>query len=600
MVSMRLLMNSLRKRKLLVAIQVVVLFLIFSHSFGTDYLIPYNSNTEYASSAARVQPMQLPDPVAKRTLIGNVLRAALDAKPSPFKLDRDALKTSSCPKKGDVSSGGIDQFHWTSAKNLKACLNLDDYAIKTLSEAHSRYMKTLFNDKGEFAISKSDFKKLYPNEKGIVTLGGGRYTILAMLMIETVRRHGSTLPVEVMFPPEDEGEFDFCNNWLPKHNGRCVMMSQEVPFEILQKDKEVRFKSYQIKSLALLLTSFKQFVFIDADNNAMKNIDHIFDTEAFKTHGLILWPDLWKRFTNPGFYDIAGVKYDLGKRVRNVNDDASPPETYDPNHSIYTTHDLKQREEIAKHLYEDVSLADLDGTIADTTTESGQMMVDNKKHLSTLLLALYYNIYGPDLYYYMMSMGTAGEGDKETFISAAHVLHLPYYQVKTNIGFDGYVNDVDNQFKGVGLMQTDFEQDYQRHKQVLKELATEKPLEPVKYQLPNHFQDKMKNPDGTSLDIMFLHASFHKFDPADLAKSKQYFKQNGEQVRGYNRIDAYKNFDFELFSFKKLYDNLCTSDHISFKSLKKHEGTEFWTSMCSYFKQRVDFLTKTKPANAFI
>lgn len=43
---------------------------------------------------------------------------------------------------------------------------------------------------------------------------------------------------------------------------------------------------------------------------------------------------------------------------------------------------------------------------------------------------MYYNTYGPDYYYPLLSQGAAGEGDKETFIAAAHKLNLPYYQVQ--------------------------------------------------------------------------------------------------------------------------------------------------------------------------
>lgn len=57
------------------------------------------------------------------------------------------------------------------------------------------------------------------------------------------------------------------------------------------------------------------------------------------------------------------------------------------------------------------------------------MMIDKEKHFRSLVLAMYYNYYGPNYYYPLLSQGAAGEGDKETFIAAAHKFGLPYYQV---------------------------------------------------------------------------------------------------------------------------------------------------------------------------
>ena len=71
------------------------------------------------------------------------------------------------------------------------------------------------------------------------------------------------------------------------------------------------------------------------------------------------------------------------------------------------------------------SYHDCKGSIPEASSETGQLLI-NKNSFQTLILAMYYNYYGPD-YYYPFSV--KGEGDKETFIAAAHKLDLPYYQV---------------------------------------------------------------------------------------------------------------------------------------------------------------------------
>jgi alpha 1,2-mannosyltransferase len=61
------------------------------------------------------------------------------------------------------------------------------------------------------------------------------------------------------------------------------------------------------------------------------------------------------------------------------------------------------------------------------------MLINKRTHLKTLLLSIYYNIYGPEYYYPLLSQGVLGEGDKETFMAAALVAAESYYRVKTGV-----------------------------------------------------------------------------------------------------------------------------------------------------------------------
>lgn len=90
------------------------------------------------------------------------------------------------------------------------------------------------------------------------------------------------------------------------------------------------------------------------------------------------------------------------------------------------------------------------------TTESGQILVSKRKHAKTLLLAAYYNTYGPDFYYPMLSQGAHGEGDKETFASAAEYFGAPYHRVKTMVKTLGFINkDRGSTFKHLVMIQHD-------------------------------------------------------------------------------------------------------------------------------------------------
>lgn len=63
--------------------------------------------------------------------------------------------------------------------------------------------------------------------------------------------------------------------------------------------------------------------------------------------------------------------------------------------------------------------------------DAGQMLISKKSHTKALMLAAYYNFYGPDLYYTLLAQGGPGEGDKETYIPAMSILNLPYRMLTT-------------------------------------------------------------------------------------------------------------------------------------------------------------------------
>ncbi|CEP64414.1 alpha-1,2-mannosyltransferase MNN5 LALA0_S11e03576g [Lachancea lanzarotensis] len=489
---------------------------------------------------------------------------------------RESVKLNGC----DMGNAGInkgDSIKRTTFENLDRCYKLSKLQFQGLQTPHMGFLETI-RKSFDYQPEASIHGDLFPQEEGFVTVGGGRFSLLSYTMIKTMRERGSTLPVEVVIPPQDElGEDHYCNEILPQLNARCVFFSDVLPKKLV---KNWEFKRYQIKSVALLISSFKKIVFIDADDFPLKNLDDIFQSQVVKQNGLVLWPDLWRRVTAPVFYRIANVEVDLTRRVRNLGDDVSPPSRYvEPKKNLNLA-------EIPFH--------DFEGAIPDPTSESGQMVIDKVRHLKTLLLALYYNVYGPEWYYSLMSQGTAGEGDKETFASAAHVLGLPYYQVKTKLSFDGYFKDG---FHGVALLQHDCVQDFELHEKavdrVKADLANYKKYD-ADYDPETEFYGKLiKRDDKTDIDVMFAHASFHKFDPWQLYHEKIYLNSDGSQFRSFTNLGKIGNFDLELFNFRVLQSALCSSKVIQFAYLKDKFNTPKWTEVCQYVKDRVDFLTET-------
>lgn len=489
---------------------------------------------------------------------------------------------SSCKLVGNYGLNDVDRFHHLNHYNLKDCYHLNDEQFNSLHSMHKGYVERI----QQFPANLASI--LSPNGKGIVTVGGGRYSVLLLTMLETLRQSGTSLPIEVFIPPMDEGDVQFCEDIVTKFNAKCVYFSDILPPNVLEN---LRIKSYQIKALALVMSSYEHVLFIDADNFAMKNVDNVFNSDVYKETGLVVWPDLWKRVTAPVYYDIAEIKYDLNTRVRWGFDDLSPV-------SRYQTIRLHPMDSTSRE--SNVPFHDLDGTISDPSTESGQMLINKKKHLDTLLLALYYNIYGPMWYYKIFSQGTAGEGDKETFISAAHTLNKPYYQVRTPLSFDGFHHDVKN-FQGLGLLQYDFDQDYKLHQKIKEQIANDIDKYSVydpDYDMEKTFRDQLLKQNGPNhdsfVDVMFMHASFYKFDPWFLYNEKCFVSGAGQHIRGYSRQHDYNNFDFELFNFQVLQKYLCNTDESkqirNFKYLDKKFTQEDWPAVCKYIDDHVAFL----------
>lgn len=494
------------------------------------------------------------------------------------------IKQEKC-KKGEHTVNDEEGLETLSYNSLSACFNLTPEYKQNLKVMHQNFVKTI---KG---IPKHLPETLFNKDKGIVTVGGGKYSIILVTMLPILRMSGNTLPVEIFIPMSDEKyDKDFCENFVPQYNATCVYMSKFLSDEIVQ---ELNISGYQYKLLALLLSDFKNILFLDSDNYALTDIDDIFDKDIYKETGLILWPDLWRRQTSPDWYDIAGLEYNLTQRVRFSLDDLTPPSQY-----------INPEKNSLEYIKEHVPFHDLEGTLPDLSSESGQLLINKVDHFDTLLLALYYNIYGPSWYYTLFSEHGSGEGDKETFIGAAFSLHKPYYQVKTPITFSYYISDG---FKGVGLLQHDYAQDYELY-QLAKEQIQMSHLSDFKYDPDYHveksFVDKFfkTNKYGNDrCDVLFVHASFFKFNPFTLYYNKAFLDTEGKHVRGFSNTHLFRNFpEFELINFKQIKKIFCDTETFKFPFLDmeyeaagKNNGHSAETekrNICKYIDDHIAYL----------
>jgi alpha 1,2-mannosyltransferase len=236
--------------------------------------------------------------------------------------------------------------------------------------------------------------------KGIVTSAGGAYFPVLLVSLRMLRRTGSTLPVEVFLKNREEYEELACEGLFQELGAKCVVLSELVGEFGLQFE----FEHYQLKAYAMLFSSFEEILFLDADNFPVQKPEDLFESPIYAEKGMVLWPDYWSCTSSPFFNEVTGL--------------------------------------------EDRALQDR------PTIEAGQVLVHKRKHMETLVLAGYYNAYGSNYFYRLLSQGGPGEGDKETFGAAALVLNASFYTVLEPPRALGIRNE------GAAVLQFDPQQDW--------------------------------------------------------------------------------------------------------------------------------------------
>ncbi|KAL2867012.1 mannosyltransferase putative-domain-containing protein [Aspergillus lucknowensis] len=213
-----------------------------------------------------------------------------------------------------------------------------------------------------------------PDTMGIVSSAGGTYLPTFVVSVLLLRRTGSTLPVELFMRDWMEYEPYACEVILPPLGVKCLILS-----EIMARNGTKSIDVFQIKSYAMLFTSFEKFLWLDADCVPLHDPADILNSEPFTSTGLVTWPDFWANTAAPVYFKIS-----------------------------------RQVEPLSP---------------TRQATEAGMLLVSKKTHIDTLILAAYYNYYGPDYYYPLLDQGAPGAGDKDTFLHAATALNQSFYAV---------------------------------------------------------------------------------------------------------------------------------------------------------------------------
>ncbi|KAM3087029.1 mannosyltransferase [Clarireedia jacksonii] len=340
---------------------------------------------------------------------------------------------------------------------------VSDAEILIAREAHERAVKIIKMSPNVVPYT--------PRTRGIVTVGGGRYTGTVLVSLRMLRRTNSTLPVEVFMPnPEDYDEHT-CEVVLPSLNAKCVAIPQY---------EGIHIQKYQYKIFAVILSSFEDVLFLDADNFPLVDPTEFIDSQPYRKTGYVLWPDFWWATCSPHYFSVLNRP----------------------------TPDLMEY----------------------GTTESGQIIISKSRHWDTLLLVLYYNIFGPQFYYPLLTQCDAGEGDKETWLYAVLALVKPYHQVREKIGVIGHMEkkkDSDQfEYIGAGMTQHNPSDDW-----TLSRKEETRPL----YRLTE------------GAEVVFMHHNLIKLTPVEMVEWTEKMRANDNVRRMWSdKADTIREFGRDL------------------------------------------------------
>ena len=350
--------------------------------------------------------------------------------------------------KTPASTAGSDAAN-SERKPHKQKLGLSQDVIDGLRNAH----KSLLRDRGGLYGSRfsNQSRELFSGT-GIVTIGGGSNFPSVITSIRMTRKV-SSLPIHVFLLTGDDYESEICKHVLPSLNAQCFILSH-----FFTKDTPIKATKPQLKALAILFSSFETILYLDSDCFPVLDPAEVLSSEPFTSTGLITWPDYWVATEDPIFYTIAG-------------------------------------------------LSSFPSSLPGRSTESGSLLISKNLHLSSLLLACYYNIYGPSHYYPLLLQGALGDGDKETFLAASVVLGLPSYNVKEHVGTMGYFTH-EGDFKGGAMVQ---------HHPVDDSVA--------------HNGTQATATDSHKCRPFLVHAHFPKLNPARLLDENVLTSPTGKAIR---------------------------------------------------------------------
>lgn len=146
--------------------------------------------------------------------------------------------------------------------------------------------------------------------KGIVIAASGnryRYVTGLYMNIYTIRKlYNSNIPVEVIYVGKKE-KFNkkVYEKLLELENIKIIDLTEKLETNV----PEYKLRGYRTKPLAVLASSFKEVVLMDADALSFIDPFYLFETKGYIEHGMVLFKDYVNclKFIDKDFIDDIGI-----------------------------------------------------------------------------------------------------------------------------------------------------------------------------------------------------------------------------------------------------------------------------------------------------
>lgn len=251
----------------------------------------------------------------------------------------------------------------------------------SLDQKEIQYLQ---NDWKDFIKNTDKYPEKNFHGRGIVICAGGiNYFTCVWITIKVIRNINQDIPIQIWYKENELSDL-VIKKLENLSNLKCIK------FEAT--DIAERKIGYQLKSLAILKSSFEEVIYLDADNIPLIDPEVLFNSKWYQDLGAIFWPDFWHTPSNNPIWDILNLKY------------------------------LKTKEQ-----------------------ESGQLVINKKKCWEAINLCDYFNLNG-HIYYKLLF------GDKDTFRFAFMAVRTSFHMIEKEPSTCGYL-DINEKFRGISMLQ---------------------------------------------------------------------------------------------------------------------------------------------------
>lgn len=230
-------------------------------------------------------------------------------------------------------------------------------------------------------------------QRGIAIVVFDRVLESVYASVKSLREMGCVLPIELWFIREETDPHHVILKTLVQDHGA-----------FLREIKDPRASRFYTKNYAVFYSAFDEVLLLDADNFAVRDPTYLFTTPAFLDSGALFWPDFWR----------------FKKSIFNIQ----------PTSFVWEVLDLDPVD-----MFEQ---------------ESGQVLIDRRRHLAAMNAMMYY-AFNPTL---LESMRLVW-GDKDLFRFAWLKTQSSFHMIQMPPGAAGTKLADRNVFCGVTMVQHD-------------------------------------------------------------------------------------------------------------------------------------------------